>query len=80
VQPVQGGEVLSPEDDAAAEASMAIAQTYAPAAFHVLRTAFAEARDPRVRTAARLAMICSSGFAGSPNKASSSISTLIPSA
>ena len=42
---------LSPEDDAAAEAAMAIAQTYTPEAFQILRTAFAKARNPWFRTA-----------------------------
>ncbi len=43
---------LSPEDDAAAEAAMAIAQTHTPEAFQVLRSSFGKARDPWFRTAA----------------------------
>ena len=42
---------LAPEDDAAAEAAMAIAQTHTPEAFQVLRGTFAKARDPWFRTA-----------------------------
>jgi hypothetical protein len=42
---------LSLEDDAAAEAAMAIAQTHTPEAFQLLRTAFAKARDPWFRAA-----------------------------
>ena len=37
---------LSPEDDAATEAAMAIAQTHTLEAFQVLCTTFAKARDP----------------------------------
>lgn len=40
---------LRKEDDAAAEAAMAIAQTHTPEAFQVLRAAFARARDPWFR-------------------------------
>jgi hypothetical protein len=42
---------LPPEDDPAAEAAMAIAQTHTPEAFQVLRTHFAKARDPWFRSA-----------------------------
>jgi hypothetical protein len=42
---------LPPEDDPAAEAAMAIAQTHTPEAFQVLRATFAKARDPWFRTA-----------------------------
>ncbi len=42
---------LRPEDDAAAEAAMAIAQTHTPEAFELLRTTYARARDPWFRTA-----------------------------
>jgi len=42
---------LSPEDDAAAEAAMAIAQTHTLEAFQLLRTTFAKARDPWFGTA-----------------------------
>jgi HEAT repeats len=42
---------LPPEDDAAAEAAMAIAQTHAPETFEILRTAFFRARDPWFRKA-----------------------------
>lgn len=42
---------MPPEDDAAAEAAMAIAQTRTPEAFEVLRTAFERARDPWFRKA-----------------------------
>jgi hypothetical protein len=41
---------LSSEDDAAAEAAMAIAQTHTPEAFQLLRTTFAKARDPWFQT------------------------------
>jgi hypothetical protein len=37
---------LPPEDDAAAEAAMAIAQTHTPEAFKLLSAVFAKARDP----------------------------------
>jgi hypothetical protein len=40
---------LRKEDDAAAEAAMAIAQTHTPEAFQVLQTAFAKAHDPWFR-------------------------------
>jgi hypothetical protein len=42
---------LSPEEDAAAEAAMAIAQTHTLEAFQLLRTSFARARGPWFRTA-----------------------------
>ncbi len=42
---------LSPEDDPAAEAALAIAQTHTLAAFQHLRTAFTRARDPWFRAA-----------------------------
>ena len=42
---------LAPEDDAAAEAAMAIAQTHTLEAFQLLCTTFAKARDPWFRTA-----------------------------
>jgi hypothetical protein len=42
---------LPPEDDAAAEAAMAIAQTHTLDAFQVLRATFAQARDPWFRSA-----------------------------
>jgi hypothetical protein len=42
---------LAPEDDAAAEAAMAIAQTHTPEAFQILRTTFADAKDPWFRNA-----------------------------
>jgi hypothetical protein len=41
---------LSPEDDAAAEAAMAIAQTHTLEAFQLLCTTFAKTRDPWFRT------------------------------
>jgi hypothetical protein len=41
---------LSPEDDAAAEAAMAIAQTHTLKAFQLLCTTFAKTRDPWFRT------------------------------
>jgi hypothetical protein len=41
---------LPPEDDAAAEAAMAIAQTRTLEAFQLLRTTFAKTRDPWFRT------------------------------
>ena len=41
---------LAPEDDASAEAAMAIAQTHTLEAFQVLCTTFAKARDPWFRT------------------------------
>ncbi len=41
---------LPPEDDAAAEAALAMADTHAPEAFEFLRTAFDRARDPWFRT------------------------------
>jgi hypothetical protein len=41
---------LPREDDPAAEAAMAIAQSHDPAAFPLLRTAFGKARDPWFRT------------------------------
>jgi hypothetical protein len=47
---------LPPEDDAAAEAAMAIAETHTPDAFQLLRTTFAKARDPWFRTAVLSAM------------------------
>jgi hypothetical protein len=40
---------LPHEDDSAAEAAMAIAQTHAPEAFQLLRTTFGAARDPWFR-------------------------------
>jgi hypothetical protein len=42
---------LPPEDDPAAEAAMAIAQTHTPEAFQVLRAHFAKVRDPWFRSA-----------------------------
>jgi hypothetical protein len=42
---------LPPEDDPAAEAALAIAQTHTPEAFHLLRTTFTKARDAWFRTA-----------------------------
>ena len=42
---------LAPQDDAAAEAAMAIAQTHTPAAFELLRSTFLKALDPWFRTA-----------------------------
>jgi hypothetical protein len=42
---------LSPEDDPAAEAALAIAQTHTLAAFQHLRTSFTKARDPWFRAA-----------------------------
>jgi hypothetical protein len=42
---------LPPEDDPAAEAALAIAQTHTPEAFQLLRTTFTQARDPWFRTA-----------------------------
>lgn len=42
---------LPAEDDAAAEAAMAIAQTHTPEAFQVLRSTFPKARDPWFRAA-----------------------------
>ncbi len=42
---------LKREDDTAAEAAMAIAQTHTPEAFERLRAAFSAARDPWFRTA-----------------------------
>jgi hypothetical protein len=42
---------LPPEDDAAAEAALAIAQTHAPEAFELLKATFAGARDPWFRVA-----------------------------
>ena len=42
---------LSPEDDAAAEAAMAIAQTHTLEAFQLLCSTFAKVRDPWFRTA-----------------------------
>jgi hypothetical protein len=42
---------LRTEDDSAAEAAMAIAQTHTPEAFRLLRDTFANARDPWFRTA-----------------------------
>jgi HEAT repeat protein len=42
---------LPPEDDAAAEAALAIAETRTPEAFACLRGTFAEARDPWFRSA-----------------------------
>ena len=42
---------LRPEDDAAAEAAMAIAQTHTSEAFQLLRAGFADAHDPWFRTA-----------------------------
>ncbi len=47
---------LAAEDDAAAEAAMAIAQTHTPEAFAVLRGAFARVRDPWFRAALLSAM------------------------
>jgi hypothetical protein len=43
---------LSPEDDAAAEAAIAIAQTHTLEAFQLLCTTFAKARDPWFMTVA----------------------------
>jgi hypothetical protein len=43
--------LLAPEDDAAGEAAMAIAQTHTLEAFQLLRTTFAKARDTWFRTA-----------------------------
>ena len=42
---------LPPEDDAAAEAAIAIAETRTPEAFTTLKNSFARARDPWFRTA-----------------------------
>jgi hypothetical protein len=42
---------LPPQDDAAAEAALAIAQTHTPEAFEILKATFARARDPWFRTA-----------------------------
>ena len=42
---------LPPEDDAAAEAAIAIAETRTPEAFATLKASFARARDPWFRTA-----------------------------
>jgi hypothetical protein len=42
---------LPAEDDSAAEAAMAIAQTHTPEAFHLLRATFLKARDAWFRTA-----------------------------
>jgi hypothetical protein len=42
---------LPPEDDAAAEAAIAIAETRTPQAFAILRKTFEQARDPWFRTA-----------------------------
>lgn len=42
---------LSGEDDTAAEAAMAIAQTHTPEAFELLRSTFTQARHPWFRTA-----------------------------
>jgi hypothetical protein len=42
---------LPPEDDAAAEAAMAIAETHTPEAFAVLKAAFTHANDPWFRSA-----------------------------
>lgn len=41
---------LLPEDDAAAEAAMSIAETHTPEAFQLLHSTFAKARDPWFRT------------------------------
>jgi hypothetical protein len=42
---------LPPEDDRAAEAALAIAQTHTPEAFQLLRTTFTRARDAWFRSA-----------------------------
>jgi hypothetical protein len=43
---------LHPEDDAAAEAALAIAQTHTPEAFELLKATFGRSRDPWFRAAA----------------------------
>jgi hypothetical protein len=47
---------LRPEDDAAAEAAMAIAGTRSPEAFRLLQTTFDAARDPWFRTTVLMAI------------------------